>query len=154
MSDEKKRGVWFGPDLQRLVDERSDREGGMRSASGVINAVADRYLEIIRRSTPVLSTGEWCLIFDALNGVWAQDHASLYVGALAHGVHDHIHLNDADKKWEVDGGALLQKLGTYSFCQLTAIVDAAERFWVTDNLPGDGWRPTILAIVGEGALSD
>lgn len=154
MSDEKKRGVWFGPDLQRLVDERSDREGGMRSASGVINAVADRYLEIIRRSTPVLSTGEWCLIFDALNGVWAQDHAALYVGALAHGIHDHIALSQADKKWQVDGPVLMQKLGTYSFCQLTAIVDAAERFWVSPAVIGGDWRPQVLAIVGEGALSD
>lgn len=154
MSDEKKRGVWFGPDLQRLVDERSDREGGMRSASGVINAVADRYLEIVRRSLPVLSTGEWCLIFDALNGVWSQDHAALYVGALAHRIHDHIALSQADKKWQVDAPVLMQKLGTYSFCQLTAIVDAAERFWVNPTEIGDGWRPTILAIVGEGALSD
>lgn len=154
MSDEKKRGVWFGPAVQKLVDERSDRAGGKRSASGVINAVADRYLEIIRRSTPVLSTGEWCLIFDGLNGVWAQDHAALYVGALAHGIHDHIALNQADKKWQVDGPMLMQKLGTYSFCQLTAIVDAAERFWVSPEKPCDGWRPTILAIVGEGAISD
>lgn len=154
MSDEKKRGVWFGPDLQKLVDERSDREGGMRSASGVINAVADRYLAIIRRSTPTLSTGEWCLIFDALNGVWDQDNAALYVGALAHGIHDHIDLNQADKKWDVDRAALMQKLGAYSFCQLTAIVDAAERFWVAPDRPGDNWRPSIAAIVGEGALSD
>lgn len=153
MTTENKRGVWFGPQLQRLVDERADRDAGMRSASGVINAVADRYLEIVRRSLPVLSVGEWCLIFDSLNGVWHQDHAALYVGALTHGITDSIALDRLDQKWEVDGAALLRTLEQCSFCGRVAIVDAAERFWTTPDPPkAEGWRPSVAALVGEAAI--
>lgn len=153
MTTENKRGVWFGPQLQRLIDERADRASGKRSASGVINAVADRYLEIVRRSMPVFGVGEWCLIFDSLKGIWAQDHAALYVGALTHGISDSIALDRIDHKWAVDGAALVDMIEQCSFCARVAIVDAAERFWAAPDQPdAEGWRPRVAAIVGEAAI--
>jgi hypothetical protein len=151
VSEAKKRGIYFGEALQRLVDERADAAGGLRSASGVVNAVADRYLEIVRRSCPVLSVPEWSLIFDSLNGVWAQDSAALYVGALAHGISDSIALDRLDQKWGVDGAALLRALNDCTFCQLVAVVDAAERFWAASDRSGDV-RDQVAAIVGPAGV--
>ncbi|MFY9604024.1 MAG: hypothetical protein WAR00_05190, partial [bacterium] len=34
-----------------------------------------------------------------------------------------------DKKWQVDGKALVKKLKALSHVQALALVDAAERFW-------------------------
>lgn len=70
------------------------------------------------------------------------------------------HCNNAAEMWDVDGALLLRKLQQCSFCNLVAIVDAAERFWASPDKTGldgfsvDGLRPTVELIVGRIAICD
>ena len=145
----KRTSIYVGEALASLLDTRARPDDGFRSTSGVLNAVSDRYLEIIRRSAPTLSVGEWCMLWDSLNGVWMQDNASLYVGSLTQGVSDSIGLDSLDRKWKVDGHELLAKLHGMSFCELLAIVDTAERFWMDSGREGEEYPELVRRIVGE-----
>ena len=145
----KRTSIYIGSELTRLLNGRSDANSGLRSTSGVLNAVADRYLEIVRRSLPTLTEGEWCLIWDSLNGVWAQDNAGLYVPGIIMGVSDSISLDALDQKWSVDGKALLSKLHEMSFCNLVAIVDSAELFWADNAAEDENISDVVRRIVGE-----
>lgn len=147
----KRKSIYIGDALQRLLEAHVGDESGFRSTSGIINAVADRYSEVVRRSMPRFTVNEWCLIWDALNGVWMQEPASLAVSGVPLNVSDSIQLNRYDKKWEVDGDALMRKISDLPFCGLLAIVDAAERFWARDDWPQDH-AEMVSAVVGDGAV--
>lgn len=142
-----KRSIYCGEPIERLLEYRSEEGSGFRSVSGLINACADRYLEIVRRSMPTLRVEEWALIFDAMNGVWMQDQAGMIGGALSLGIRDSISLDGMDRKHEVDGDALVTKLDALTYCQQVAVVDAAEQFWAVPN-EGETLRDTIAAVVG------
>lgn len=86
---------------------------------------------------PTLTEPEWHLIFDAMNGTWTQDSAQLLSGAVLANVADAIHLDGLDKKWLVDGPALVAKLTWMDYPAQVALVDACERFWeFAGNLSG------------------
>lgn len=126
-STENKKSIYFGEALNKALESRvSERIGQNRSA--VINMIADRYNEIIRRSMPNLTVDEWFLLFDATNGSITWDRADALPGQFI-GVADAIEMDGLDKKREVDGRALVEKLKTMSFCQTVAWIDACERFW-------------------------
>lgn len=148
-----KRSIYCSDPIERLLEQRAEDHSGFRSVSGVLNACADRYLEIVRRSMPTLRVEEWALIFDSMNGVWMQDQAGMLGGALGLGIRDSISLDGLDKKHEVDGDALLAKLDALTYCQQVAVVDAAERFWAAPN-EGETLRDTITAVVGERCIDE
>ena len=89
-----------------------------------------RYYALVRDEIErlALSRGELLLILDAMNGV-IVDPPAMYRSALLLDVADHIRLNGADRKWEVDGDALQRKLAAMSPGTLMALVDVSERFW-------------------------
>jgi len=146
----KRINLYVGPRLAQLIKERA---GEGRSTSGVVNAVADRYLETIRRYTPRLAVNEWLAVIDALNGVWAGDNAALAVQSLPYGVSDHLTLEGAAEKWEVDAAALVKRLEALDWCQRLAVIDAAERFWARSDWPADR-RELVVAVVGEQSVVD
>ncbi|MDK2883320.1 MAG: hypothetical protein PWP58_1656 [Bacillota bacterium] len=96
--------------------------------STVINRDLDRLYTLYRRALAQvgLTTREALLIADALNGIlmdvttvplfWAQ-------------IQDAIAVEHLDKKWQVDGQALVEKLRGLNEIQALAVIDAAERFW-------------------------
>lgn len=145
MSPGHKKSIWAGEPIDRLL---STRKGDNKS--GAINAAVDRYLEVCKRHTPKLSVGEWCAIFDALNGTWMLDAWSpTYIFAE---VHDTEGLGD---KWGIDQAELVAKLQGMSYAESVAIADATERFWASDLQPGeDGWKAPVVAIVGEKAVEE
>jgi len=142
--------LYIGPRLAQLLEERAGRG---RSTSGVVNAVADRYLETVRRYTPRLAVNEWLAIFDALNGVWAGDNAAMAVQSLPYGVSDFLTLEGAAEKWEVDGPELVEKLEALDWCQRLAVIDAAERFWARQDWPSEH-HDLVAAVVGKSAINE
>lgn len=96
--------------------------------SGIISRDLERLYTLYKRALREvpLSLGETCLIVDALNGALIDaDTARLL---WAH-VEDGIRIDGLDRKWNVDGAALVEKLRGLNDLQAMAIVDAAERFW-------------------------
>lgn len=90
-----------------------------------------RYYQVVRdelRKLP-LSRNEVLLVLDAMNGVLV-DTPGMYRGAVVLDVADHIRLNGADAKWDVDGDVLISTLEAMSPGTLMALVDLAERFWL------------------------
>jgi hypothetical protein len=98
-----------------------------------------RYIALLaeaRRDLRQQFDGQECaLIIDACNGVAFFDAFS--VRLLPEGVRDAIEMDGLDRKWEVDGPALLAKLDVTTFAQRMALVDAIGRWW---NLPADARR--------------
>lgn len=132
-----KCSIYLGEDATRVLTERGADQGdneSLRTRSGTINAILDRYGYLVRSHTPTLAIGEWLLVFDALNGVWMQEQAGLSIAGLAHGIADHCHLNGADKQFRVpDCRAFVARLAAMPTVEKLAIIDAAERFWATDH---------------------
>lgn len=118
----ERTSVTLTPEVLKELDARGPR-------STIINRDLDRLYTLYRRALAQvgLTTREALLIADALNGIlmnvttvplfWAQ-------------VQDAITLEHLDRKWQVDGQALVEKLRNLNEIQALAIIDAAERFWV------------------------
>lgn len=73
------------------------------------------------------SPDECALILDAVNGTAFAD--PVMVRLLPATVEDAIQIDDLDRKWGVDGPALMAKMDALTIPERTAIVDAAERWW-------------------------
>ena len=121
----KKLSLYVGAPLERLLAER---QSDMQQPTTLLNAIADRYLQIIWRNIPDLTAAEWSLVFDALNGIVTWDSAQMLASLYAH-VEDAIRRDRLSEKWRVDGPALIQKLRTLSYCEAVTLADVAERFW-------------------------
>lgn len=98
--------------------------------AAVIRESLARYFSLLARARAglraALTEAEVSLLADASNGViyesWSIPH-------LAAGIEDAIALDGADRKWGVDGPALLAKLAALDSAATFALVDALERFW-------------------------
>lgn len=135
----------LGP-LLPIVESRVNEA---RDVSSLMRSILERYDVIVKRSMPLLTVNEWCLIFDALNGTWLLDNAGLVISAFPVEISDAIRLNGADSKWGVDGSSLMAKINAMTPANILAAIDAAERFWVQDVQPVDGeFTPLIVGLVG------
>ena len=127
--------------LARLAVRTHD--DGARSE--MIQRIVSRYEELTRRDLPKLSVGEWRLCADALNGTWLRESWSIAGVWLE--IADGIKMNMLDEKFEVDGPALIEKLGKFTFGQTVALVDTVERYWAAVSrgegpmLPGEAAPP-------------
>lgn len=112
--------------IRETVAEELYTRGGNRSA--VINRDLERLYTIYKRALKEvpLSASEACLIVDTLNGSLMDAYSARMLWAS---IEDAINLDGMDKKWEVDGKALVEKLRALNDLQAMALVDAAERFW-------------------------
>lgn len=118
------------------VDSRGER--GEANRSGVISRDLDRYYDALKRARvelrKKLSEAEIAAIIDNLNGVWMAETVSITL--LYANIEDAIELEELDKKWKIDGLALVEKLRSMSFIELCALTDAVERWW-NRNTPGE-----------------
>ncbi len=145
--------VYPGPPLRRLLDERGGEEQilhvlGGAGVSGVVNMVADRYQEIVRRSMPELTEKEWFACADALNGVWLSDAAGMYLGEIWIEIADSDRLNGLGEKWGIDAQDLARRLRGMPFAAVLAVVDVVERLWAQ---PQSNWSDRLRLL---GALSE
>ena len=86
----------------------------------------------------VLSENELWLIFDVCNGTMFCADTLL---GLWMGVEDGCRLDGLDRKWDVDGPALVEKLKAADSVTTFALVDAIEQFWRADQ-PQDCCKPS------------
>ena len=115
----------FEQHIITALDERGQR-------SVVVNRDLERLYTLYDRSLrrASLTLDEACLVTDALN-------ASLYDAKTARllpaAIRDAIQLDGLDRKWGVDGEALIQKLSALDEFACMAIIDAAERVWADES---------------------
>lgn len=146
MATTTKLSITLSPDAITGIDARLDREGGNRS--GVISRDLNRYYETLRRARAVLRgtfpQPEINLIADSLNGTMNAEASLLYMTWA--GVQDSIEMDGLDKKWEVNGAALINRLKNLTFAENAALVDAVERWW---NRVGRGENPGFEEILAD-----
>lgn len=120
----RKTSIYLKDEIEKQLKERSDE------LSSVISKDLDRFYALLKRSLKQvsvnISANEAVLIVDSLNGsLFDANSAPLLWG----NIEDSIQLDGLDKKWEVDGPALVEKVKSWSEMQCMAVIDAAERFW-------------------------
>lgn len=101
------------------------------SLSGRLSVIADRYLEILRRTRAArqFSDAELNALRDCCNGTWF-DPAALIDGAILANVADSRE-DGLFEKWEIDGEALMAKLRALPFADQVAMVEDIEQWWRT-----------------------
>ena len=134
---DNKFSIYAGPPIQAALAHLQDGA----SRSGRLNTIAERYLEIVKRSTPALALGEWYALVDNLNGTLLAE--VLTVRGIALNVADEPELAD---KWGIDHAALVRRLSGMAFPELVAIAEVVERFW-----NGDYTAPEREALAKAGA---
>lgn len=110
--------------LTTEVSEMLTARGENRSY--VINRDLVRLYTLYRRAlaTVDLSTDEACLLIDALNGTTMNADTARMLWAE---VEDACQIDHLDRKWEVDGRELVEKIKGLNEIQCMALIDAAER---------------------------
>lgn len=140
-----KRIAFRAPEaLRSEVEARQDALSAALDSSGdaPLGSTArrdlERYYAVIRDELKrlQLTQREVLLILDAMNGV-IVDPAEMYRSTILLDVADHIRLNAADEKWDIDGDGLIRKLEALSPGTLMALVDLAERFWARSEEAAD-----------------
>lgn len=126
-----KRSVYLSDQLLEVIGPID----GTTSLSGRINQIAERYRFVLERTRVAerFSEPEWNLLRDSLNGVWLQPAES--IRGLSIGVQDSIALDHLDRKWGVDGTALLAKLRALTVAEEVALVEAVEQWWRKEAPP-------------------
>lgn len=128
-------------DALRLRDESN--------LSGAITRSLTRYFVLLayerRDLRSQYSDKECSLILDACNGSAFFDAFSIRM--LPAGVEDAIRFDKLDRKWGVDGPALVAKLQATTFSQRIALVDAVQRWWTLTTKPGES--PQYGALLAE-----
>lgn len=127
----QKTSVTLDPKVLAEIDWRTERITGEGNRSAIISRHLSRYFSLLARARrelrALLSDGETMLIVDVLNGVGFWDTISVYL--VAHEVADGISLDRLDRKWNVDGKALVDKLANLNDAQHLALVDSVTMWW-------------------------
>jgi len=126
MRNERKAGVYVGPPLKAALDAAPDH-----SLSGRVNTIAERYMEMVRRSTPALSAEEWSALVDLLNSTVRDPRmAQMLHIEVSEGMRDGL----ADK-WGIDGARLAGRVEALPFADRMAILEIVDRYWARQ----EGW---------------
>lgn len=132
----RKWTISFMPEVAEDLERRFDVDG---ERSMRVNQQLERYFAIMencrRHLRSILSEKEIGLVLDALNGTL---HDTYSIPLAWAGVADAIELDGLDRKWGVDGAALVEKLKGLDYAQACALVDAVEIWW---NRIGAGEQP-------------
>jgi hypothetical protein len=102
--------------------------------TSAINAIGDRYLEMVRRHRPELTLDEWCAVADALNGAWSEhlgNHEAATVITL--GMAQTIHDSDVGEKWDVDAASLVRAVDALDYAGRLAVLHVVEAVWADDR---------------------
>jgi len=147
--------LYLGAALRRLLDDRPEG-AGLWTRSGLLNTVAARYAEIVRRHCPTLTLAEWCACMDALNGVWMQAQSTEEAGLLTvvwAEVYDADRLDGLGVKWGCDARTLAERIREMDYAATVALVDAVERWWARGDRPGESREESIVAVVGRERIA-
>lgn len=133
MATEKKSITLPSP----IIEAMGNRDEFLSTA---VTRSLSRYLYALnqarRKLADLFSDDECALILDALNGSAFYD--SFSINLVPHSVADSIELDGLDRKWNVAGGAVMEKLTNLSHFERMALVDAVQVWW---NRTGSGQTP-------------
>jgi hypothetical protein len=147
LADAKRRGK---QKLSISLDERLlpelDARGEERSA--VLSRDLARYYALLREARAQLrerlTPGELSAVIDVLNGHLFSPDILRGIEIWAN-VEDGCRLDGLDRKWEIDGAALVEKLKGLSLPEVHTLADATERFWHAVGA-GEGHRDPARAL--------
>jgi len=91
-----------------------------------VRQTLEDYYNLLERSVPTFEMKEAMLIMDALNGIILMSQVPHLLWAE---VSDAIQMDGLDKKWDVDGEALVKRLRGMTAFEQWAIADAVSRAW-------------------------
>ncbi|MBO0738180.1 MAG: hypothetical protein J2P48_16660 [Alphaproteobacteria bacterium] len=117
-----KVSVYLGEPVEEALDAVG--EAALRSRSGRINTVVDRYLRIIQDAMPAFTKNEWFAIFDAHNGVVMSN----WLSAL-HACNNVADSPWLDARWGIDHANLARRMEALPTAGRIAVAEAIERFW-------------------------
>lgn len=106
----------------RVTPEASAIIGESGGLSARIHTIATRYGEVVKRCRPALTRGQWCAVFDALNGTLLDPDT---IAAIWMDIEDAEGLGD---KWNVDQQQLVAALRSMSYGELVAVAELRDRF--------------------------
>ncbi|MDD3654996.1 MAG: hypothetical protein PHO01_12620 [Desulfotomaculaceae bacterium] len=114
--------IYLRPELEAELEARGSNR------NHIIHRDLERLYTLYRLALREvkLTLPECWFIADMLNGSLVDAYSA---GTLWASAEDACALDGLDKKWQVDGKALVKKLKALSPVQALALVDAAERFW-------------------------
>jgi hypothetical protein len=133
-----------GDGLAEQLAARADRA---QSLGLVAQRDLARYYSLLERELAriPLSEAEASLIVDACNGVVWEPHTAPLLWA---DIDDAIRHDGLDRKWGVDGAALVARLRDLSPCAQLALADAAERYWAAAGAGDQRSNADLLRAVG------
>ena len=138
MSDDRYPRIQFR--AGELLGPLTARQDGERlSRDRVAARDLERYYAVLAAELRRLdlTRDEAMLVLDSLNGVLHETPESAATMLWA-SVSDSIELDGLDRKWGVDGAALITKLRALSVAGALALIDAAERWWVLAGAAQEG----------------
>jgi hypothetical protein len=129
--DEQRKRFYVSERMQKIID---DRKGPSRPETTILNMICDRYAEICRRAQieKKFTENEMMLMRDSMNGTIMYDNA-VSVSMLYANIEDSITLDALDKKWEIDGTVLVEKVKSLSYPEMVALADSIEVWWEKQN---------------------
>jgi len=111
-----------------VLIEATENNGGGHGFSHRLAQIADRYLQLLRRTPRAdLTEAEVNAIRDALNGTILEPAEDIR-GALWVDIEDAC-VDGLAEKWEIDGPALVARLKALDYAQEVRLVEEVERFW-------------------------
>lgn len=115
------------------------------SLSSRLAEVALRHPVLVEHAIPDLTTPEWCVVFDALNGAHrvadiGSSGGSLGIEAIALSVADST---EAGEHWRVDCQALATRLQAMSPAQRIAVAEVARNFWLRKGADYRDWDEAV-----------
>jgi hypothetical protein len=124
MTNRKKIQIYCGESLAAVLAGYD----GERSAR--LNAVADRYLKMVRDACPALTEAEWMAIIDVGNGIFLDMQGiSLLWAAIEDAAEDKV-----GEKWGVDNIlALAEKFRALPLAGKIAVGEIVEKMWDTPD---------------------
>lgn len=138
MANAKKHSITLYARAADFIRARGEVSPG-DNMSAVINASLERYAAVLaagRRSLlDLLDESEMGLIIDALNNPMFREPSAISV--ITASIEDAIDMDAAAAKWGVDDAALLEKLQGLTYAEQVALVDAVERWWLSEQQSGD-----------------
>ena len=112
--------------MYRLLSMRGDSE-----ISRTLDTAVGRYLNMIGRSMPDLSTAEWCMVLDSHMGIGVSDWMDvMLVGETAL---EGMDMERLDQKWGVDDQRMREVMTSLTYAEKQAICEVIEAFRADEN---------------------
>jgi len=135
-----KPSIYINPALANALQDRFAWPAG--NLSQTLTAIAERYSDLVRRSAPSMTAGEWRTIYRILH-FW--DHNTTAIGQLASLLEDAMPRLRPAEGWGIDEAELLKRASGWDFATRLAVIDTCERLAITRG-PRQPWAQALKAL--------